>query len=82
MRARYLRELEVSAWFEGVCVNYRNPGPRRGKPRVGSAPHVAFPVDPVDPVDRVDPAESSQGLKKRYKNNDKWTFGRENGSHF
>ena len=37
--------------FEGVCVNYRNPGPRRGEPRVGSAPDVAFPVDPVDLVD-------------------------------
>ena len=25
--------------FEGVCVaNYRNPGPRRGEPRVGSGP--------------------------------------------
>ena len=30
--------------------NYRHPGPRRGEPRVGSAPHVAFPVDPVDPA--------------------------------
>ena len=37
--------------FEGVCVNYRNPGPRRGKRKVGSAPPVAFPADPVDPVD-------------------------------
>ena len=36
--------------FEGVCVNYRNPGPRRGEPRVGSGPDVAFPVDRVDPV--------------------------------
>ena len=33
--------------FEGVCVNYRHPDPRR---RVGSAPDVAFPVDPVDPA--------------------------------
>ena len=33
--------------FEGVCVNYRNPDPRRGEPRVGSAPDVAFPVDPL-----------------------------------
>ena len=32
--------------FEGVCVNYRHPDPRRGEPRVGSAPNVAFPVDP------------------------------------
>ena len=29
--------------FEGVCVNYRHPDPRRGEPRVGSAPLVAFP---------------------------------------
>ena len=31
--------------FEGACVNCRNPPPRRGKPRVGSAPHVALPAD-------------------------------------
>ena len=36
--------------FEGVCVNYRHPDPRRGEPRVGSAPDVAFPVDPLDPL--------------------------------
>ena len=34
--------------FEGVCVNYRHPGPRRGEPRVGSGPDVAFPPDPVE----------------------------------
>ena len=28
--------------FEGVCVNYRHPGPRRGEPRVGSGPDIAF----------------------------------------
>ena len=37
--------------FEGVCVNYRHPDPRRGEPSVGFAPDVAFTVDPVDPVD-------------------------------
>ena len=42
------RATSPEALFEGVCVKYHNPGPRRGKPRVGSAPHVAFPVDPVD----------------------------------
>ena len=26
-------------------ANYRNPGPRRGEPKVGSGPEVAFPVD-------------------------------------
>ena len=31
--------------FEGVCVNYRHPGPRRGEPRVDSAGRVAFPVE-------------------------------------
>ena len=46
--------------FEGVCVNYRHPDPRRGEPRVGSAPDVAFPVDPVDPVD---PVQNSVRLK-------------------
>ena len=46
-------EYAVWTWFEGVCVNYRNPSPRRGEPRVGSAPDVAFPLDPVDPVDLV-----------------------------
>ena len=44
------------ALFEGVCVNYRHPDPRRGEPRVGSALDVAFPADPVDPVD---PLQSS-----------------------
>jgi|AACY02.9.fsa_nt_gi hypothetical protein len=33
--------------FEGVCVNYCHLGPQRREPRVGSARHVAFPVDPV-----------------------------------
>ena len=51
-----------SASFEGVCVNYRNPDPRRGEPRVGSAQNVAFPVDPVDPVDPLDPAQNSTRL--------------------
>ena len=37
--------------FEGVCVNYRHPDPRRGERRVGFAPDVAFPLDPLDPVD-------------------------------
>ena len=46
--------------FEGVCVNYRNPDPRRGEPRVGSAPDVAFPVDPPDPLDPVDPLDPLQ----------------------
>ncbi len=31
--------------FEGVCVNYRHPGPRRGEPRVCSAQLDAFPLD-------------------------------------
>ena len=39
--------LTAIPYFEGVCVNYRNPDPRRGEPRVGSAPDVAFPVDPL-----------------------------------
>ena len=37
-------------FFEGVCVNYRHPDPRRGEPRVGFAPDDAFPLDRVDPV--------------------------------
>ena len=41
-------------------MDYRNPGPWRGKPRVGSAAHVAFPVDPVDPVDPLDPVDPDQ----------------------
>ena len=40
----------TTSLFEGVCVNYRHPGPRRGEPRVGSGPDVAFPLDPVDPA--------------------------------
>ena len=48
--------------FEGVCLNYRHPDPRRGEPRVGSAPHVAFPGDPVDPVDPLDSLQNSVRL--------------------
>ena len=44
---------------EGVCVNYRNPDPRRGEPRVGSGLDVPFPVDPVDPLDPLDPLQNS-----------------------
>ena len=51
---------ETSELFEGVCVNYRHPDPRRGEPRVGSAPNVAFPGNPVDPVD---PVQNSVRLK-------------------
>ena len=40
----------VAWWFEGVCVNYRHPDPRREEPKVGFAPDVAFLVDRVDPV--------------------------------
>ena len=49
-----------------MCVNYRNPGPRRGEPRVGSGPDVAFPLDPVDPVD---PVQNSVRLIFTVKNN-------------
>ena len=42
--------------------NYRHPGPRRGEPRVGSAPDVPFPVDPLDPLDPVDPLQNSVRL--------------------
>ena len=60
-------------FFEGVCVNYRNPDPRRGEPRVGSAPDVAFPVDPLDPVD---PVQNSVTLIFTVKNNVFGTFCR------
>ena len=62
--------------FEGVCVNYRNPGPRRGEPRVGSAPDVAFPVDPVDPLDPVDLLQNFVRLSNTVSYNDFSTFCR------
>ena len=71
--------------FEGVCVNYRHPDPRRGEPRVGSAPDVAFPVDPVDPVDPLDPVnpvQSSGRLKNHLFYNDFGTFCRNWGPIF
>ena len=49
-------------WFEGVCVNYRHPDPRRGEPWVGSGPDVAFPADPADPEDCVDCLQNSVRL--------------------
>ena len=45
-----LHHLLLHTSFEGVCVNYRHPDPRRGEPRVGFAPDVAFRLDPEDPV--------------------------------
>ena len=33
----HLLALSKPWYFEGVCVNYRHPAPRRGEPRVGSA---------------------------------------------
>ena len=72
--------------FEGVWVaNYRNPGPRRGEPRVGSGPDVAFPLDPLDPLDPVDPVNPLQNSVRLIfiiKNN---VFGQcleELGTHF
>ena len=49
-------------------ANYRNPGPRRGEPRVGSGPDVAFPLDPVDLLDPLDQAQSSLRLIIAVKN--------------
>ena len=50
-------------------ANYRNPGPRRGEPRVGSGPDVVFRVDPVDPLDPVDQLQNSVRLILIVKNN-------------
>ena len=77
-----------AAYFEGVCVNYRNPAPRRGEPRVGSAPDDAFPLDPVDPLDPldpldpVDPVQSSVRLSNTVFYNDFGTFCRNWGPIF
>merc|ERR1711906_86374 len=51
--ALWMRRHAMHVLFEGVCVNYRNPGPRRGEPRVGSAPDVAFPLDPAQNSGRL-----------------------------
>ena len=68
--------------FEGVCVNYRHPDPRRGEPRVGFAPDVAFPVDRVDRVDPVDPVQNSVRLANIDFYNDLCTFCRNWGPMF
>ena len=44
--------------FEGVCVNYRHPGPRRGEPRVCPAQLDVFLLDPVDLLDPLDPLQN------------------------
>ena len=75
-------ETNYLMWFEGVCVNYRHPDPRRGEPRVGSAPDVAFPLDPVDPVNPVNPVQSSGRLKNHLFYNDFGTFCRNWGPIF
>ena len=61
------------ALFEGVCVNYRHPAPRRGEPRVCAAGRVAFPLDPV---------ENSWKLKKEQQSYGLGTFGRKMGTQF
>ena len=61
--------------------NYRHPGPRRGEPRVGSAPLVAFPVDPVDPLDPLDPVQNSPWAPMTVKKQYTGTFFRENEAH-
>ena len=68
--------------YEGVCVNYRNPDPRRGEPRVGSAPDVAFPPDPVDPLDLLDPLQNSVRLSNVVFYNDFFYFLPELGTYF
>ena len=60
-------------------LNYRHPGPRRGEPRVGSAPHVAFPRDPLD---RLDPLQSSVKPQTERQYDDYGTFGRNWGAVF
>ena len=60
-------------------VNYRHPDPRRVEPRVGSAPHVAFPVDPEDPVD---PEQNSVRPQNGRQYNDFGTFSRTMGTDF
>ena len=59
--------------FEGVCVNYRHPDPRRGEPRLGSTPDVPFPLDPLDPLD---PDQNSVRLSNIVFYNDSGTFCR------
>ena len=56
--------------------NYRHPGPRRGEPRVGSAPHVAFPVE------RVNPVQNSVRPQNERQYNDFGTFCRNWGAVF
>ena len=68
--------LRLGRYFEGVCVNYRHPGPRRGEPRVGSGPDVAFPLDPVDW------RQNSVRLIIAVKNKVFFTNLRENDHHF
>ena len=60
-------------------LNYRNPDPRRGEPRVGSAPDVAFWGNPVDPLD---PLQNSVRLANVGFYNDFGTFSRNWGPTF
>ena len=65
-----------STLFEGVCVNYRHPAPRRGEPRVCSTGLDAFWLDPLDPL------QSSETLVLKHPSRSFGTFGRKMGAHF
>ena len=69
----------MEGWFEGVCVNYRHPAPRRGEPRVCSTRLDAFWLDPVD---GLDPLQSSETLILKHPSRSFGTFSRKIGTHF
>ena len=74
-----LRRGIVDVYFEGVCVNYRHPAPRRGLPRVCSTRMDAFWLDPVD---RLDPLQNSGTLILKHPSRSFGTFSRKIGTHF
>ena len=67
------KSMFLASNLEKPKENRCNPDPRRGEPRVGSAPDVPFPLDPLDPGD---PVQNSVRLSNRVFYNDFCTFCR------
>ncbi len=72
--------MMCTLYSEGVCFNYRHPGPRRvwkgGSDLQLMTAFPGDPLDPLDPLDPVDPVENSRTHDFADMYNDFGTFAR------